>query len=107
MTDFSLQLRRLRTNAGLTQAQLAQKLSLSGQAISTWELGSREPSLDDLVKIADILDCSLDYLIGRDSKPPTICPDLPKWIKELSIDLKSLDSHGQEAVKALIKGLKK
>lgn len=52
---FGVQLFQLRTKAGLTQAQLAEKANLSIDSISRMERGERAPSLESLERIAAAL----------------------------------------------------
>lgn len=55
-----------RTRLGLSQIQLAKKLNLSSSAsISQYEKGDRVPSDDIKLKMAEIFNCSLDYLLGK------------------------------------------
>ena len=63
---FSDRLRTLRKENGFT-AQAMAKLELSLRAYQFYESGKREPSLQTLVKIADILIVSTDYLLCRDN----------------------------------------
>ena len=52
-----------RNTLGLTQAQLAQRLGVSRPTVTQWESGAREPrSVDALVRLADALGCTLDWL---------------------------------------------
>ncbi len=60
-----LNLKEIREEKGLQQKDIAKKLNRTPACISSWETGKTEPSLDDLVKLADYLEVSLDYLIGR------------------------------------------
>lgn len=62
-TDFSSNLIKYRKRMGLTQVQLAAKLSVTPQAVSKWEKGSY-PDSDILTELAKILDVSLDVLFG-------------------------------------------
>lgn len=59
-------LRKMRMKRKLTQQKLADILLISLNAYQKYEQGERNPSLDTLVQIADILDVSIDYLLGRD-----------------------------------------
>jgi transcriptional regulator with XRE-family HTH domain len=59
----------LRRTAGLSQAQLADATGLSPSAIGMYEQGRREPSIETLVAMADVLGVSLDLLIR--GKPET------------------------------------
>jgi len=63
---FGKRLKELRTQSGLTQAKLAQAVSLHQTSISFWELGTREePNMSSLISLADYFDVSIDYLVGR------------------------------------------
>lgn len=62
---FRKNLRLLRQTSNLTQAQLATTLNVSRTTISHWELGESEPSIDELIKLADIFSVSTDMLLGR------------------------------------------
>lgn len=64
MVDFGLRLRKLRTDYGMTQLELAQKLGLTKSVISAYETDLRMPSYDVLVNIANIFKVSTDYLLG-------------------------------------------
>ena len=49
----------------LTQAQIAEKLDISQQAYASWERGVKKPTQENLVKIAQVLNVSVDYLVGN------------------------------------------
>jgi transcriptional regulator with XRE-family HTH domain len=55
----------LRKQNELTQPQLAAKLNVSQAAVSRWEKGTRVPSTEQIMNLSHILNCSVDYLIGR------------------------------------------
>ena len=57
----------LRKKNNLTQEELAEKLSVTRQTISKWELGETSPSLDDAATLASIFQVSLDTLVGKDN----------------------------------------
>lgn len=63
---FSTRLRSVRTFRKLTQQNMADALNISLNGYQKYEQAERSPSLDCLVRIADILDVSLDYLLCRD-----------------------------------------
>ena len=54
-----------RKRKGLTQKELAGRLGLSTGAIQQYELGTRSPKAVQLGRIADALNCSVDWLMGR------------------------------------------
>ena len=49
----------------LTQRQLADYLQIAQPSYIRYENGSSEPNLENLVKLADYFDVSVDYLLGR------------------------------------------
>ena len=55
-----------RTNAGLKQNELADRLKIGKSTISEWEKQIRDPKSDMLMKIADICGCTVDYLLLND-----------------------------------------
>lgn len=61
---FGGYLNRLRKNADMTQAEVADKLNVTRQAISRYEQGECFPDVSILVQIADIFHVTLDELIG-------------------------------------------
>ena len=63
--EFSERLKDLRKQAGLTQVDVAEKLGISQPAYASWERGVKKPTQDNLVKIAQILNVSVDYLVGN------------------------------------------
>ena len=63
--EFSERLKNLRKQAHLTQVDVAEKLGISQPAYASWERGVKKPTQENLVKIAQILDVSIDYLVGN------------------------------------------
>lgn len=63
INHFSKNLKHYRKQQGLTQQDLADKLFISRQAISTYEKDSRRCDLDTLIRLAEILEISLEELI--------------------------------------------
>lgn len=59
-------IKKFRTLKGFSQEQLANKVGLSRQTITNWENGYREPDLDKAFKLAEILDVSLEDLLGKE-----------------------------------------
>lgn len=63
--EFSERLKYLRKQAQLTQVDVAEKLGISQPAYASWERGIKKPTQENLVKIAQILNVSVDYLVGN------------------------------------------
>ena len=62
---FSERLKDLRKENNLSRAELAEKLQVSVRLISYWENGQRECDFDTLINISEMLDTSIDYLLGK------------------------------------------
>ena len=60
---FSEKLQLLRKNRGLTQEGLAAKLDVSRQAVAKWEAGMAYPDIFNLIRISDLMNVSVDYLV--------------------------------------------
>lgn len=63
---FSERLKQLRFEKGLTQKEVADLVHVNRVTYTNWERGKREPNFENLVKLADLLDVSLDWLFGRE-----------------------------------------
>lgn len=63
-------LKRLMFELDISQVQLADYLDVTRQSVHNYLVGNNEPSLQKLVQIADLMDVSLDELIGR-KRPST------------------------------------
>ena len=70
MDRFTQNLRRARKAAGLTQQQLADRLHVTRQSVSSWELGRTEPDFETTEKLAAVFGTSVSSLLGEDEKPP-------------------------------------
>ncbi|NPV54674.1 MAG: helix-turn-helix domain-containing protein [Firmicutes bacterium] len=88
MNQIGIRLRELRNSHGLTQRDLAAKLSVSPSTIALYELGQREPDIDMINQLAEFFHVSVDYLFGRDSTPSWWYRDTPPTDVELEEFLK-------------------
>ena len=66
MKVFSERLKELRLKKGLTQTELGEKVGVKQNTFTNWENGKREPSFENLIKLADLLEVSIDWLFGRE-----------------------------------------
>ena len=57
-------IRKLRTELGLTQRQLAEKINVSDKAVSKWECGNGCPDLSLLTALADVLGTDMQLLLS-------------------------------------------
>ena len=63
---FNKRLREMRMKRGFTQQRLADAVNIALRSYQCYETGTRTQCYDLLIHIADTLDVSLDYLLGRD-----------------------------------------
>ena len=61
--ELKQKLSRLRKDKGLTQLELAERLNVSRQAVSRWEVGAAVPSLDNLMFLSRLYGVPLDDLV--------------------------------------------
>lgn len=63
--DFCTNMRRLRKAKHISQSVIAEKLNVSQRTISHYENGTCQPSIEGLIKLADLLEVSIDELVGH------------------------------------------
>ncbi len=63
---FGQIIKKLRRQAGMTQEQLAELLSISSQAVSRWETEAAMPDISLLPPLANLFQVTTDYLLGVD-----------------------------------------
>ncbi len=67
----------------ITSAQLAVAIGVSSGNVADWKSGRSAPKPEAIGKIADYLNCSTDYLLGRTAAPETTAPFLPQKEQQL------------------------
>lgn len=65
--NFAERISKLRQNKGITQRELASKLYVTDKTVSSWESNRTEPSLEMIIKLSEILECSAGYLLHGDT----------------------------------------
>ena len=68
---LSEKLAALRKEHGYSQLYVAERINVSRQAISRWEVGSSVPSTENLMELSRLYGVSLDELVGRDAESLT------------------------------------
>ena len=69
---FYENLKLAREQKGLSQKDVAEKIGVAKSTYSLYESGNREPNLQTIKKIANVLDVSADELLGIDTEPVTL-----------------------------------
>lgn len=89
-------LKSLRKSSRMTQEKLAKAMNVSQTSIGSWELGSREPSCEDLIRLADYFNVSLDYLMGRNDDRQ--CRSLSSEDEKILSVFKRLDKDNKKII---------
>lgn len=69
--NMAEKLNTLRREHGDTQSTLAEKLGVSRQAVSLWELGEAAPSMDNLKRLGELYGVPMGYLLNDSMESPT------------------------------------
>lgn len=69
MVDMELRIKEARELRKMTQQYVADRLGIGRESYARYENGSRNPSLQNLVDLADLFGVTTDYLLGRTSLP--------------------------------------
>ena len=106
MADFGKNLARLRKRRMLTQLQLAGLVDVQPRLISRWETGETKPQFDHVVKLAGVLEVSLDVLMkGEDAAIQVAFEIGNRRLKELCLQVDRLPPADQEAICHLMDSL--
>ncbi len=85
----------LRKAHGLSQLKLAEKINVSRQAVSRWEVGSAVPSTENLILLSELYGVSIDYLInGEPTQSENISKENSKIRRETE---KSAENKGHKS----------
>lgn len=76
--DLPDKLKELRQRLELSQREVADRLGVSPSIISGYETGERTPSIDSLLSISYLYNCSVDYLLGKTNEKPKLYIDTSK-----------------------------
>lgn len=88
MVKLGNDIKRLRLEKGYTQKQVAKKMGVNSPTVSKWEKTLRLPSVEMLIKVAQLYDVSLYYLLGIDEAEKLVDVDnMSKEQSELLFDL--------------------
>lgn len=88
---FGKQLQKYRERAGYSQEKLAEKIECSTIFISYMERGVKSPGLDTLIKLANVLDVSVDILLGKELSSYSTAK-----LKDIENRLKLFPAHEQQ-----------
>lgn len=88
-------LQQLRWKTGLSQKQVAYRLGISPAIVSAYETGTRTPSVEILLSLSYMYNCSTDFLLGRSQKNT-----------DMIIDVEGLTDKQMQAITLLIDSIR-
>lgn len=65
MNSIGDRITQMRQRMGITQKKLAKMACITEASLSRYENGLREPKINTLIKISEVLGCTMDYLVGK------------------------------------------
>lgn len=92
--EFFKNLKKIRLEKGYSQKDFAEKLGVAKSTYCMYENGYREPNVDTIKKIADLLDVSADDLLGIYDSPTVSKAEFSDLVRKYRI----LDADGKETV---------
>ena len=97
---FAERLREVRGIRSLDQAELARRANMPATSISHFEAGSRKPSFENLRRLANALNVTSDYLLGRVDEPEAYA-----GTDQLYRDVQKLSARDREMAERFLKML--
>ncbi|MDR1039438.1 MAG: helix-turn-helix domain-containing protein [Deltaproteobacteria bacterium] len=93
---------RRRKELGYSQVELARRLGMTQANVCNYERGAREPGLDRLTVMANVMRCSTDWLLGIAEASPE--PEgVPAWATDMAGDLARIrEMKDREAVRTMV-----
>lgn len=98
MIVLGKRIKQARKRAGFTQEKMAEAIGVSRTAVTKWEAGESEPTLEKLVKISALLKVSADYLLGIEDRAErnTVLENMASILMELASDIRTELGKEQE-----------
>jgi transcriptional regulator with XRE-family HTH domain len=95
-------LRKIHT---INQAQLAEAIHVNQNQISKYERGLDNPSMETLIRMAQVLGTTTDYLLGLTDVPDPVPPDLSPAEAEMVTFMRGFDEQARAGMVAALKAL--
>lgn len=102
---FSVKLKEIRKEHGLTQIDLAKKLGVASGTVGNWESGKREPDYERISQIADLFNVSVDWLLGSTRREIQRIPVYGKVAAGIPIEaIENIEDYEEIDVSRMPKG---
>ncbi len=95
-----MELKRIRTQKGLTQQAVADGIQCSTTVYARYERGEREPSIEMLLKLSAFFDVTVDYLLGNSE---TVMSSFTKYEMDLVMAAREADDRAREDALATLR----
>ncbi len=112
--DYMNRIKQLREELGLTQQELADKIGGAKSTIAMYENESRKPSMEVLLSLSEIFNCSIDYLLGKTDVRNPEQQDDPFGLARIGFNMKDYNpptetqkAQIEELIKVIMKDNKK
>jgi len=102
MASFGEKLKALRKEKGWSQDVLGEKVGIHGRHIGKYEIGKAMPNAETVIKIAEVFDVSIDYLLLTDDTIPHHEKIRDKTLLKNFQAVEAMDEDDKNIVKALI-----
>ena len=100
----NMNLKKFRNERKTTQEEITKKLNIQKQTYQNYELGKREPSIEMLIKLADLFHTSVDNLI-RDNKNEINNYQHPRYNNNLMEKIKQLNEYNLMKVTGYVENM--
>lgn len=102
--NFAEKICKLRREANLSQFAFAEKLHVSRQTVSKWELGVSYPEIDKLIAISDLFQVSIDYLL-KDTEEKQSNASLDRLVLQFLGSAQDMEGISRELVEIMKDGI--
>lgn len=96
---FAKRLADVRKEKGFSQGELAGKLGIHANVLGRYERGEANPSIEMAARIADVLDISLDYLVGKNDQ------EVDQGIVDQVLTIQKLPEEDRHCILYALEGL--
>lgn len=102
---LSNNLKNARKKKGMSQEYIANRLHIVRQTVSKWEQGLSVPDAEMLISLAEVLDVSVDELLGEEMSSNTEISDVAKQLSQLNAMLAAGEARKKKYIKYLKYGI--